>query len=67
MHTLIISRASRDLLIDAGCTLRNGGFTWVGCGWEIAVSDDVYGVLMRLSENPDEAIKLACTQQFGSA
>ncbi len=66
-HTCIITKASRELIAEyTEGNLRNcdplpdGNFA----AW---FDDDVWEYLNALSDNIDEAIKIICSNQFGSA
>lgn len=63
MKTLMISRASRDLLA-AHAAFRMVGAKAVGDRFEIEVDDDVAAGLFRLDEDVDKAIAFA-TQGVG--
>lgn len=70
MKVIRISAATRELLAAhalPGKSLAEGVLAPDGDGFVVALEDDVFARLEQLSDDPDEAIRLACTHQLGRA
>lgn len=68
MRTIVISDATRQLLeADALCRCMSGGRQLRDSSWEIEIDDALAFALDQLACDPDEAVRLVCTQQMGHA
>ena len=71
MKYLVVTQATKESLENFAeandWVLRTGGHRICSGHWEFPIDDDVAEGLARLSDDPDEAIRMLLTGQYGRA